>query len=65
MVKPDADQETESRKSFTGLLFIAPWGKHSTPCTATWEPHRSTMRQREKGELWANTFIMVSIGRNE
>ena len=35
MVKPDADQETETRKVFTILLFITPWRKDSTPCKAT------------------------------
>ena len=34
-MKPDADQETETRKVFTILLFITPWRKDSTPCRAT------------------------------
>ena len=50
MVKPDADQETETRKVFTVLLSVTPWGKDSTPCRATGESTEVSHEAESEGE---------------
>ena len=65
MVKPDADQETETRKVFTILLFITPWRKDSTPCRATRGSTKVSREAEGEGEAVGRaSTIEVSMGRN-
>lgn len=51
-------------KSLVSGLRV-PWGEHSTPPGATHGKPSGRPTAREWGEQWADTFILVSSGRNE
>ena len=59
-MRPDPDQERESRKSFTHSSL----GEHS-PTQGHSGKHRGQGGGMEGGKLWASTFAAVSSRRRD
>lgn len=62
MKKPDADQERKTNHILQFVLLIVPWGEHSHRGHSG-EATESSMRQRERRELWTRAFIVGSKGK--
>lgn len=62
-MRPDADPNRETEKSFTVLLYSWLPGEHTACHTATLEEPGLLVSQQERGELWANGFIVIFAGK--
>lgn len=59
MVRPDEDEERETRRSFMDLLFTVPLGRTQHTHWATQGEHRVDQEAKDEGVM-ASAFIVVS-----